>query len=713
MKKILFVYLFIVSVAGYSQRRYAADRYFKEYAYTKSAELYEVIYKRDGASQEVISRLADSHYFNMNLIEAEKWYKLLFETYEESTSPEHVFRYAQVLKSNGKVEESDKWLRKLKEVKGDDSRALALDDNSNYFVEYSNKKKTFVSLKNLSINTKYSDFGGFIYGNELYFASTRPEGTKYDKKLYKWNDQPFLNIYTAEEKFSKESLTLDVDKVQRFSDVNTRYHESNAVITSDGNTMYFTRDNFDGKKLRKDLNEVTHLKVYKSELEDGKWQPIEELPFNSDLYSCGHPALSSDERTLYFVSDMPGGIGATDIYKVSINEDNTYGTPENLGNKINTEGREMFPFIDNENTLYFSSDGHLGLGALDIFESKISDNSFTKPVNLGNPINGPLDDFSFVISDNKSYGYFSSNREGGKGDDDIYSFVIYRCKENITGVVTDVKTGAPIEKATVRLIDKKGEPVASLVTGADGSYTFKDIECENSFTVAASKDDYRNDQKTAATEDIDKKSIQADLALSSLIVESPEAAQIVINPIYFDFDLYNIREDAEYELEHIVSVMRNHPDMVIKIESHTDSRGTKSYNRTLSTNRAKSTRDYLISRGVTSTRIASAIGYGEDQLLNNCNDANQKQCTEEEHQRNRRSYFYIVKGGNNVKSSIGQVEKANSNKIEKKGYYTVSSQKDTLYNISKRFGLSVEELKGLNRLKTNTIVLGQKLKIND
>ncbi len=710
MKRVLLICFVALNFTGYSQRRYAADRYFKEYAYKKSAELYEILYQKGDSSQKVISNLADSHYFNTNLEKAEKWYDLLFNKYERTVSSEHIFRYAQVLKSNGKVKKSDKWLRRLKDVKIDDSRALALDNNSNYFVEYSNKKKTFVSLNNLSINTKYSDFGGFIYGSELYFASTRPEGTKYDKKLYKWNDQPFLNIYTAEEKFSKESLILDVEKVQRFSDVNTRYHESNAVITSDGNTMYFTRDNYDGEKLRRDPNRVTHLKIYKSEFEEGKWQFKKELPFNSNLYSCGHPALSSDEKTLYFVSDMPGGIGATDIYKVSINEDNTYSKPENLGNMINTEGKEMFPFVDNDNTLYFSSNGHLGLGALDLFESKISGNNFTKPVNLGSPINGPLDDFSFVISDDKSYGYFSSNREGGKGDDDIYSFVIYRCKEDVTGVVTDASTGAPIEKATVRLIDEKGEPIANQVTGVDGRYTFKDIACENKFTVTASKDDYRNDQKIATTEDVDKKSIEADLVLSSLIVETPEAAQIVINPIYFDFDLYNIREDAEYELEHIVSVMRNHPDMTIKIESHTDSRGTKVYNRTLSTNRAKSTRDYLISRGVSSNRLVSAIGYGEDQLLNNCNDANQKKCTEEEHQRNRRSYFYIVKGDGNVKSSVGQIEKANYDN-GMSGYYIVSSQ-DTLYNISKKFDISIEKLKTINELKTNTIVLGQKLKIN-
>ncbi|WP_442267158.1 OmpA family protein [Tenacibaculum sp. ZS6-P6] len=653
MKKFILIYLLLITSIGYSQRRYAADRYFNEFAYKKSAELYKALYDKGDESKLVISRLGDSHYYNTESIEAEKWYKLLMEKYADKVSPEYLFRYAQTLKSNGKVKESDLWLEKLKEIDINDSRALELAKNRNYFVEYSNRKKTFVNIKNLSINTKYSDFGGYIYDGKLYYASTKPTGNKYDRRRYKWNNQPFLNVYIAEEQFSDIAEGLELGNLKQFNEISTRYHESNVIFTNDGNTVYFTRDNFDGKKLRGDKQKITHLKIYKAEKINNEWKNFTELPFNSDLYSCGHPALSADGKTLYFVSDMPGGIGATDIYSVEIQDNNTYGTPINLGRTINTEGREMFPYVDKENTMYFSSDGLLGIGALDIFESKTDTNgSFTTPINLGTQVNSPLDDFSFVISEDKSYGYFSSNREGGKGDDDIYSFVIYRCKEEITGIVTDSRTGEPISGAKVRLIDEKGEPIKQQITSNDGRYLFKDITCENNYTVTASKEDYRNDKKNAITEDIDKKAIQADLVLESLIVDEPEVdSQIVINPIYFDFDLYNIREDAEYELEHIVSVMNNHPDMVIKIESHTDSRGTKAYNRTLSTNRAKSTKAYLISRGIASNRIQSAIGYGEDQLLNHCNDVNQRKCSEAEHQKNRRSYFYIVKGGKNVSTN--------------------------------------------------------------
>ncbi|MBA6157178.1 PD40 domain-containing protein [Tenacibaculum sp. S7007] len=637
MKKCILLVCLITSVFGYSQRKSIANRFFNEFAYKKSAELYESIYKKGDTSKVVVSRLGDSYYYNVELLKAEKWYAELMNKYESIVSPEYIFRYAQVLKSNGKVEESDEWLAKLSQVKNEDSRPKALEENKDYFIDYTNRKKTYVNINNLSSNTKYSDFGGFLYGNKLYFASTKPEGSKFDKKLYSWNEQPFLNIYSAEESLDNEQNVIEVKDVKKLEGINTRYHESNIVITKNGKTIYFTRNNFDGEKVTSDKNKVTNLKIFKADNVAGEWKNVRELPFNSDDFSCGHPALSPDEKTLYFVSDMNGGFGATDIYKVAILGDDNYGEVENLGAVINTEARESFPFVDIDGTMYFSSDGHLGLGALDVFESKQMNGNFTKPKNLGTPVNGPLDDFSFVINDAKSSGFFSSNRKGGKGDDDIYSFIIYFCKENIKGIITDVKTGQPISDVAVRLINDKGEEVLKELSKENGSYVFEDVDCEKTFTIAISKEGYRSIQKNAETLDVNNQLITANVELESLIVED----QIVINPIYFDFDLYNIREDAEYELEHIVSILKKHPDMVIKIESHTDSRGPKDYNRKLSDQRAKSTRDYILARGINTKQIESAIGYGEDQLLNDCDDSNQ--CSKEKHQENRRSYFYIIK----------------------------------------------------------------------
>jgi len=642
MKKIIYILVLLITTVSFGQRKYAADRYFKEFAYKKAAELYQSIHDKGDDSYLVLSRLADAYYFNFEFDKAEKNYEKLMNSHEVIASPEHLFRYAQVLKTNGKISESDQWLLKLKNKNGNDSRATALENNKNYFVEYSNREKTYINIHNLSSNTKYSDFGGFIYDNELYFASTTPK-TNRDNKLYKWNKQPYLNIYKTKQKNISKQKMLDVEKATMLEDLSSKYHESNMIITQNGKKAYFTRDNFDGKRLKGDKNEVSHLKVYSADKIGDIWGNVKELPFNNDAYSCGHPALSPDEKTLYFVSDMPKGFGGTDIYKVNVLGNNTFSEPENLGETINTEGREMFPFIGNDNVLYFASDGHLGLGALDVFESKNKDGKFSQPVNLGAPVNGPFDDFAFVINNQHTYGFFSSNRKGGAGDDDIYSFNIYKCKEDIKGVITDSRTGKPIENAIVKLINTKGEAVSEQKTGRSGEYLFETIDCEKNFVVFASKEDYRNKQKNTETLNIDKQIVTENISLESLIVED----QIVINPIHFDFNKHNIREDAEYELEHIVTVLKNHPEFIIKIESHTDSRGTKDYNRNLSDRRAKATRDYIISRGIAPNQIESAIGYGEDQLLNNCNGVNK--CTESEHQKNRRSYFYIVKGGNNIK----------------------------------------------------------------
>ncbi|MBS9774920.1 MAG: OmpA family protein [Tenacibaculum sp.] len=412
--------------------------------------------------------------------------------------------------------------------------------------------------------------------------------------------------------------------------------------------MYFTRDNYNKGKKRKSKDKIVKLKLYKairnSNVEG--WHSIEELPFNSDEYSVGHPALSSDEKTLYFTSDMPGGYGKTDIYKVAIYSDdkygvsnNKYGVPENLGSVINTEGREMFPYMSKNNILYFSSDGHSGLGGLDIFESKLNElGDFKEIISLKRPFNSKLDDFGFCIDSKDEFGFFSSNRSGGKGDDDIYSFVLNRkkqdCLQTVSGFVTDSNTGKILPNSTVKLIDLEGRILQVVKSDLRGSYRFE-VSCDTNYKVLASYPDYRSNYNSLKTTLNSEFKNSLDLELSPLIVGN----EIKIKPIYFDFNKSYIREDAKYELENIVTVMNNHSDIKLRIESHTDSRGNNDYNRKLSDRRAKSTRDYLIYRGIPNDRILSAIGYGEDRLLNGCDDENE--CSEKEHQLNRRSYFFI------------------------------------------------------------------------
>ncbi|MGS2761728.1 OmpA family protein [Sinomicrobium sp. M5D2P9] len=631
MRKKLLLLLLLAITWSYGQQRIVADRYFEKLAYVKSADLYAALVKKGDSSMHVLSRLGDSYYYNTNMKEAEKWYDILLSKYGEEVKPDYLFRYAQSLKGNEKYDEAMKWMKASAERGGSDPEMLRLLEEGDYYTRLINPKaRLFGNVHNLAINTEYSDFGGFIFGNQFYFASTRPSRGR--TKIYDWNKQPFLNIYVG------NRIGNEVDEVHKLEgEINTQYHEATMVITNDGKTMYFTRDNSDnGRRSKKDEEGTVHLQLYKATLgEDGKWGGVTELPFNNVSYSVGHPALSPDEKKLYFVSDMPGGYGVTDIYVVDIHEDGSYGEPQNLGNTINTRGREMFPFVDKDGVLYFSSNGHPGLGGLDILKSEPQNGSFGKASNPGVPINSALDDFAFVMNEDNTEGYLSSNRLGGKGDDDIYHFTARECTVTIRGVITDSRTEEPLVEASVRLVEPGGGVVAKVLTDVDGMYRLKGDCLDGTYTVVAEQEDYRSGQKEVNVKG--KEEANADIALTPLII----ADEIVINPIYFDYDKWDIRSDAEYELEHIVSVMNAHPEMVIKIESHTDSRGNDAYNEKLSDNRAKATRDYIYSRGIAKDRIESAIGYGEKRLLNNC--ANGVDCTEEEHQLNRRSSFIIVR----------------------------------------------------------------------
>ncbi len=670
MDKLIRLILIFCSLSIFSQSKRVADRFFEEFAYYKSAKIYEAVFEKGDTSKYIVRRIGDSYYNNSKTQEAEKWYQKLIEEYKEKDL-DYLFKYAQVLRSNGNIKKSDSLFIVLNKDKSFKKKKKYLDKKNNLqnFLNGGNKK---INVRNLKTNTPFSDFGAFLFDDAFYYASSAPKGTR-GERIYRWNNQPFLNIYKSKTYLeplpeSEIDTVLELTKKEILpAPVNTKFHESSAVITKDGKYMYFTRVNFDGRKLKRDKKETVNLKIYRAENVNGSWTDIEELPFNSDDYSVGHPALSVDEKTLYFVSNMPSSIGKTDIFKVAITPEG-YGEPENLGKSVNTKEKEMFPFISDENILFFSSDGHRGLGLLDIFQTKIyDDGTFSKVVNLNFPFNSKRDDFSFYVNNTGKKGFFTSNRSKGKGDDDIYSFYISdlpedeKCYQSVKGIVTNSITKKPIPNTVVKLIDKlSGTVINESLTDSRGLYSFIKLDCgEDNLTVFTEKKDYRSAvSKDFSLTKENKKEFSIDLALEPLIIGD----QIVIKPIYFDYNKSHIREDAQYELENIVSVMDNHPSMIIKIESHTDSRGKKSYNRTLSDKRAKSTRDFIISRGIDASRIESAIGYGEDQLLNHCDDANSKKCSEEEHQLNRRSYFYIV-NGDNIK-----IDNAKPKVIDRKGY---------------------------------------------
>ncbi len=620
--KVLLILLLSCSFT-FSQKK-IGDKFFEKFAYVKASEFYKKAYDNGDDSKHVLLRLGDCYYNNSNSKDAVYWYKLALEKYSK-INPEYLLKYIQSLQSQGNYSEADRWLDQLNESNRKTSDKIKAIIST---------EEKFVATKSLDINSEVSDFGAYIHNGKLFFASTRNLSDANGNKIYRWNEEPFLDLYEAP--ISEDGEIGDVRLIAA-TNINTKYHESSIAITNDGKTLYFTRDNVNKRnKIAYDKTGTTHLKIYKASLKNDAWEDIEELPFNDDIFSTGHPTLSPDNKKLYFVSDRDGGFGLTDIYVVDILEDGTYSIPKNLGENINTKGREMFPFIAKDSTLYFSSDNYVNIGLLDIFKSDILKDENALPENLGAPYNSRDDDFAFYIDSDNKKGYFSSNRPEGKGKDDIYSFIIYPCSQTIKGITRDRKTNEILPNTIVKLIDENGKIIEQVTSSMNGEYLFENVECDKEFTILGSKPDYKDDLQKVRTSKIKHTDSEVDLFLIPLI----NNCEIVINPIFFDFDKWNIRADSKVELENIVDVMNTHPLISIKIESHTDSRGSHRYNIKLSDRRAKSTKDYLISRGIDPSRFESAIGYGETQLVNECDD--NTKCSEAKHQENRRSHFYIV-----------------------------------------------------------------------
>jgi len=620
-----------------------ADEYFAKMWYKEASKLYEEVLERDpNPSIEVLEKAGDAYYFNTNMDKAYAIYNRLYELQEDNLSSAYLFKYAHALKGTGKYGRAKRLMKLYNKAKASEKATKKPIRKSLLLDEILSKRSEF-EIKNLAINSKYSEFSpAFHEANKIVYASAQ-DSSFFSTRRYKWNNQPYLDLYVA--KINEESQDLR-DATKFSKKINTKYHEASVAFSPDNRTMYFTRNNY-GKKLKRDTNGVNNLKIYKSTKQDGEWTTAVELPFNSDEYSTGHPTLSPDGKKLYFVSDMPGTIGKTDIFVVDVLESGGFSTPRNLGPDINTEQREMFPFIS-ENTLYFSSDGHVGLGGLDVYRSKFDEEGFQEVQNMGQPINSKLDDFSYIVNDENQLGYFASNRKGGKGDDDIYAFKrllveeIETNKNAIAGIVLELVTGDLVPEAMVTLLDENNRKLKEMVTQEDGSFVFEDLESNTKYTIRTTKGDYFEEEQVVVTKDNER--VSADISLKrlkELIIVENGIRKLKTDLIYFNFDKWNIRNDASLELDKVIEVMQQQPNMVIKIESHTDARGNRAYNKYLSDKRAKSTRDYLVSKGIDANRIESAIGYGEEQLINACSDG--VRCSRKQHELNRRSEIIIVK----------------------------------------------------------------------
>ena len=617
MKNIYFLLVILlscsISTQAQSGKQKKADRLYNDFAYLQATEVYKELIENEYNVTYNSRKLGDTYMMLRSPENAVHYYGDIIE--DSSVSPEYYYKYAQALRGVKRYDESRQWLRKYLES-GRGSKEIETMLNKD---EY--KSKATYKLQPSEFNTEVSDFGVFVKDEKIYFVSARAQDTQVKDKTYSWNGEPFLDIYVLD----KASGTVNPVG----GEINTKLHDGPAVISPDGKTMYFTRNNYLGRKEgKRDKDKTNHLKLYSASNTGNGWTQVEELPFNSNEYSVGHPSLSPDGKTLYFTSDMPGGMGGTDIYKIAIDSTGSFAAPQNLGEPVNTEFDESFPFMDTDGTLYFSSNGHAGLGLFDIF--KLEDEQVE---NLGEPVNSSMDDFAYFQVKDVKEGYISTNRGGGS--DDIYVFN----KLNpliLKGQVTDAVNQKPIPQATVRLMDNDGNEIAFLETDQEGKYT-TGIDRDKTFPIEAKEIKYEtfNAEVSSMNAD-DKDEIVYDIQLQP-VTDLDYLAEI--ENIYFDFDKANIRPDAARELDKLIKLMtETYPELVIEIGSHTDRRGSNAYNEKLAERRAKATYDYLVNKGIAPERIQAYKGYGETKPAIEC-----ERCSEKDHQLNRRSMFSAVK----------------------------------------------------------------------
>ncbi|SEO62650.1 WD40-like Beta Propeller Repeat [Flavobacterium sp. CF108] len=649
--KIAFIFLMAcimnISVQAQDKRLEKANKAYDKFAFVEAAKLYEEQINKGVNTTEVYTKLGDSYYYNGNYPEAVKCYSKIV-TSTTKVDPEYYFRYAQALNNTQNYNEAEKVMKFYYSKAGKND--LSANWGETKLMQAIKAQSGRYTLKPVEINTPFSDFGSAFYGKDkVIFASAKDTGTVIKRK-HSWNEKAFLKLYSAD-------VTIDgglQNPVLLKGDVNTRYHQSTPAITKDGKTMFFTRNNYIDGKLGADKDGTSYLKIYVAQNVNGEWANIRELgyPINSDGFSSAHPALSPDETELYFVSDRNNKFGNSDIYVASLNKGGFVGNDvRKLGDEINTPGRETYPYVDASGILYFSSDGHPGLGGLDVFAAMKDTEGKYKVVNVGDGVNTASDDFAYVIDSKTKKGYMSSNRSG---NDDIYGFTEnspvnfdFSINPIVFGTLK-YTSGGPIEGAEIQIFNEKQELINTIYTDAEGKYK-TELDPYIKYKLVYKKPGItEKNQDAPPFKPMEKREYSFEFLNELEVVVNGETKQITegidlnkilnLSPIYFDYNGYKIRESSKAELDKVVEVMRTRPSLSLTINSHTDSRGRDDFNMKLSENRAKATVDYIVAHGINAERV-SGHGYGETKILNRC--TNGVTCTEAEHQVNRRSEFIV------------------------------------------------------------------------
>ena len=630
-----------VSSWGQTRKERKADRNFDTFAYVDAIKVYESMIEKGEVNASILSKLGDSYYFNAKFEEAFKWYDELFHgSYEgkdvASLDKEYYYRYGQTLKAMNYTDLADKVLLQFAELQASDSRAQLFITNEE-LVNQTLPASRF-TLANLSLNSEFSDYGATLLDGQLVFTSSR-DNEQMKNKVHRWTNQNYTKLYASsigtDGSFGEPTL-LAKEIASKELNMGT------AIFTKDGQTMYFTSNNGStrgSKRAQYNEEESSLLKIYKSRKQsDGSWGAVEELPFNLEEHNTAHPALTPDEKWMYFVSDRQGSVGQSDLFRVSIYETGRFGQVEHLGDQVNTAGRETFPFISADYMLYFSSDGFPGFGGLDLYKSKINvDGRMGVPVNLGPDINSAFDDFGLYIDTASKKGFVSSNRTGGNGADDIYLFVEKTCHQIMDGLVSDIDSKGGVVGVELLFFDGQNKVVDKIYTDEQGYYSTEKLLCGNQYKVQVNKEGYFTKEFVVDT----NRDIQQRVNIEIELINKGDDLfkKLKLAPIHFDFDSAAIRPDAKIELQKVVDAMLKHPTIQLDVRSHTDSRGNDAYNMKLSERRAQSTIQWMIGQGVEASRLTGK-GYGESQLVNGC--SNGVKCSEEQHQENRRSEFIVM-----------------------------------------------------------------------
>lgn len=640
--------MFSANIQAQDKRMEKANNAFSKFAFIDAAKIYKRLIKSGDNSIEIYTKLGDCYYYNGDYPQALEYYSKVLNS-SNTIDPEYYFRYAQVLNSTKDYKEAEKVLKTYYQKSG--KKDLSENWNEAKLLENIKLQSGRYSINEVEINTKASDFGTAFYDKDkVIYASARDTGIV-AKRKHSWNDKSFLKLYSA-------NITVDgglQNAVRLKGDINTKYHQSTPAITKDGKYMFFTRNNYKDGKLVADKKGISNLKIYIAENVNGEWKNIKELgyPLNSDAFSSAHPALSADESELYFASDRDNKFGDSDLYVVSLKKNGYVGNDvRKLGDEINTLGRETYPFVDSAGTLYFSSDGHPGLGGLDVFAAIKDETGLYHVVNVGDGINTAADDFAYVIKDDSKKGYFSSNRNG---NDDIFGFTENRpatfdfnIKPIVSGVVT-YATGEPIEGMAIEIHNVANELIKTVYSDKDGKYSlnlepYKEhslvykktglVEITNVVTPLKP-----SEKRTISNVFIKELEVIVNDKTITLKEGDDLTKRLQLSPIYFDYSGDKIRESSKAELDKIIEILKGRHSISLTVNSYTDSRGRDDFNMKLSESRAKATVDYIISKGIDKDRVTGK-GYGETRIINKC--TNGVPCTEMQHQENRRSEFIIL-----------------------------------------------------------------------